>query len=290
MTRIRAFVQDHPAASYFALTFAISWGGLVAIVGPAHVVGTKQEFERLFPLVLPFLVLGPSVTGLVMTWLVDGRPGLRDYRARLLRWRVDARWYAVALLTAPVYFVVAGLVMAAFSARYLPAIFTSDDMLALVTRGLVVAVVAGVVEELGWTGFAVPALRRSHGPTATGLIVGLLWGAWHVLPKVWGAAAHGVDAYPAPDLLGAVVGLSGFRILMVWVYERTQSLWIAILMHAGLTASTLILQPLLTGKPLVIYGQILAAVPWLIVGAVAAIRRGRSHGPWSAPSMPHPAR
>jgi hypothetical protein len=46
------------------------------------------------------LMAGPSLTGLLLTGLVSGRAGLRDLRARLLRWRGGARWYAVALLTA----------------------------------------------------------------------------------------------------------------------------------------------------------------------------------------------
>jgi hypothetical protein len=78
------------------------------------------------------------------------------------------------------------------------------------------------------------------------------------------------------DLANAVVGLTGFRILMVWVYDRTGSLLLAILMHTGLTASTLILQPPVTGAPLVTVGLVLAAAPWVIVAAVAVTKHWRS--------------
>jgi hypothetical protein len=78
------------------------------------------------------------------------------------------------------------------------------------------------------------------------------------------------------DLSCAVVGLTGFRILMVWVYDRTRSLLIGILMHFGLTASTLILQPLVTGAPLVTVSLVLAAAPWVIVAAVAMVGHRRS--------------
>jgi len=275
MRTLRAFIQKHPALSYFLLTFAISWGSILGIAGPSRIVGTKEDFERLFPIVVPMMVLGPSLSGILMTGLVAGRPGLRDFRSRLFAWRVDARWYAVAMLTAPIYFLAAMLAMSAFSREFLPAIFTVDDKLLFVLRGMSVALVAGIVEELGWTGFAIPTLRRRHDPVATGLIVGVFWGLWHVLPKIWGAAAHGMLAFLPVDLLSAVVGLTGFRILMVWVYERTQSLLIAILMHMGLTASTLILQPDITGAPLVKAGLVLTAAPWVLVAAVASIARQR---------------
>lgn len=113
---IRAFVQRHPALSYFALTFTISWGGILMIAGPSGLLGTtREEFERLLPIWVPVLVLGPSASGILLTWLVAGRPGLREYRSRLLEWRVGLRWYAAALLTAPLYFTAVGLALIAVS-------------------------------------------------------------------------------------------------------------------------------------------------------------------------------
>jgi CAAX protease family protein len=276
MSTIPAFVRRHAALSYFALTFTISWGGILVMQGPAGILSTpKEEFERLMPVWVPVLVLGPSIAGVLLTGLVAGRPGLCEFRSRLFKWRVGLRWYAAAILTAPLYFTAAGLALSAFSPRFLPAIFTADDRASLLLRGLAVAVTAGVVEELGWTGFAVPHLRRRAGPFATGVIVGVMWGLWHFLPKIWGAAAFDLVPYMPADLSCALVGLTGFRILMVWVYDRTGSLLIGILMHLGLTASTLILQPMVTGAPLVTVSAVLAVAPWVIVAVVATVRRRR---------------
>jgi membrane protease YdiL (CAAX protease family) len=290
-TTIREFVQRHPALSYYVLTFAISWGGILMLAGPSGIHATKEEFERLLPIWVPVLVLGPSLTGILLTGVVAGRPGLREFRSRLLKWRVGARWYAAAILTAPLYFMAVGLAFSAFSPEFLPAIFTADDKAALLLRGMAVALTAGIVEELGWTGFAVPTLRRRHGPLATGLIVGVLWGAWHILPKIWGAAAFDLVSYIPVDLAYAIVGLTGFRILMVWVYDRTGSLLLGILMHTGLTASTLILQPSLTGVPLLTIGLGLTAAPWVIVAAVAVIQNWRArhgHGAGTTRPSTHP--
>jgi hypothetical protein len=62
-------------------------------------------------------------------------------------------------------------------------------------------------------------------------------------------------------------------------------------MHMGLTASTLILQPLVTGAPLVTLILVLAAAPWVIVAAVALIGRWRAHADdrWAGPATPRPA-
>lgn len=284
MTTITAFVRKHPGLSYFALTFAISWGGILLVIGgPAGIPATPQEFERLLPLAIPAYIGGPSIAGLVLTGLVSGRAGYRALWARLLKWRVGVRWYAVALLSAPLVFAVVHLVLSRFSSVYLPGILTTSDRASLLLSGLAGGLIVGILEELGWTGFAIPQMRLRRGMLATGLIVGALWGAWHLFPEdIWAAriSAGGLPLTPFMIVngLGFLIGqLLAFRVLMVWVYDRTGSLLVAMLMHVSLTACTFIIGPsalMITGVPLLIYGLVLSAVWWVIVAAVAIGQRG----------------
>jgi hypothetical protein len=62
---------------------------------------------------------------------------------------------------------------------------------------------------------------------------------------------------------------------MVRVYDRTGSLLVAMLMHASLSASTLILQPPAKGVFYLAWNLVLAVALWLVVAAVAAANRGR---------------
>ena len=267
---MRSAILRHPVIAYFALTFAISWGGILAIVGPTNVLAPPDVFLRMHW--VPALVLGPSLSGVLLAAIVGGRRGLRDLRARLLRWRVPAYWYAVALLLAPLYNLLASLALSAWSPAFAPGFLATDDPSSFLISGTIVALTAGIFEELGWTGFATPMLRRRYSALTTGLIIGLLWGLWHVLPKLVGARAY--DSIPTLplELVAAIVGLTGYRILMVWVYDRTQSLLVGIAMHAGLTAALMIVQPLVTGASLTAFGVVQAIIPWLIVATVLAGR------------------
>jgi uncharacterized protein len=122
MTAIKAFIKSHPVLSYFALTFAISWGVLTVVgVGPGGFPGTKEQSEMLFPFVYLAMLLGPSVASIVLTGLLYGRSGLREFGSRLLRWRVGARWQAVALLTAPLLYIAVLFVLALASPVSFPA-------------------------------------------------------------------------------------------------------------------------------------------------------------------------
>ena len=101
MSTITAFIKRYPVLTFYALVFAISWGGILILVGPGRIPGTTEDVERLFPFALVAQFAGPSIAGILMTGFVSGRAGLRELFSRLLRWRVGACWYAAALLPGP---------------------------------------------------------------------------------------------------------------------------------------------------------------------------------------------
>jgi membrane protease YdiL (CAAX protease family) len=268
-------------AAYFLLTFAISWAGVfLAVGGLAGIPGTRADFERLLPFAVAAMLAGPSVAGLLMTRLAGGRAGLRELRSRLCRWRVGSPWYGFALLVAPLTLVATLYGLSAISPDFLPGVVTSSDPTALVLMGLGYGLCAGLFEELGWTGFAVPRLRSRHGLLATGLMVGIPWGAWHLLSTMWGSSGS-VGAVPLALYLAVTLFsfLPPFRVLMVWVHDRTGSLPVTMLMHASLTASTIILAPqAISGAPLVVYhlawcGMLWVAVAIVVSGSRRALRR-----------------
>ena len=282
MKTIKAFFKRHPLLSYFALAFAISWGGMLFAVGlgPGGFSATPQQLQMAVPYAVPAMILGPSVASILLTGLLYGRAGLREFRSRLLRWRVGARWYAVALLTAPLSITAVLLALSLLSPEFLPRIFTASDKPILLLMGIAVGLVAGIFEELGWTGFAVPTLLRlRYGVLSTGLIVGVLWGAWHFFVNFWGSGVTSGELSLAIFLpvwlLGTIVGsLTAYRVLMVWVYERTGSLLVAMLMHVSLATFTFILTPPLGGAPYWVIGFAYAAALWVVVAAVAVAQGG----------------
>jgi membrane protease YdiL (CAAX protease family) len=263
------------------LAFLLSWGGILVVVGGVgHIPGTAEQTERLFPAVYLAMLVGPSVAGLIMTALVGGSGGLRAFRSRLLRWRVGASWYAIALLVAPLIAFATASVLTMLSPAYRPGLLVAEDKIPVLVFGLLVGLGAGIFEEVGWTGFATPALRSRHGILATGLMVGLPWGAWHFLANLWGIGTS-AGGFPLAVFLPLVLlsFLPAYRVLMVWVYDHTGSLLVAMIMHASLTSSLLILQPAdLAGTSLVVWNLALGAAMWVTVAIAAAVSHGH---PWS---------
>ena len=221
---------------------------------------SKTQFMYLI-LLAP--LLGPGVAGILSTVLVYGRASLRDLLSRLFKWQVSARWYAAALLTAPLL-----ITTILFALSLTPAIVTSSDRASLLLLGIAVGLFVGFFEELGWTGFVIPEVRKRYGILSTGLIVGLLWGAWHF--PLFSGSANSSGVFP-PLLLAVLLfsWLPPYRVLMVWVYDHTKSLLVAVLMHVTIDACSLVVLPsTMSGLSSVTYDLVFAASLWVIAGIV----------------------
>jgi membrane protease YdiL (CAAX protease family) len=201
---------------------------------------------------------------------------------------VSVRWYAVALLTAPLLSTAVHSALSLHSPEFLPGIVVRDDTAFLLLFGLAAGLLFGIFEELGWTGFAIPRLRRRHSILATGLTLGLVWGAWH-FGIFWERDSFS-GALPLAVVLASLFSwLPAYRVLMVWVYDRTESLLVAMLMHASLSASMLIFQSATTsGMAQLTFLLVWAAVLWIVVAAVAVASGGQlSRPPLRQTDAPH---
>lgn len=290
MMTIKTFLTKHPVLTYFVLAFAISWGGLAIVVDPGGI--TAGESNMPFMLVYLTTVAGPPLASILLTGLFHGRAGLRELLSRLLKWRVDVHWYILALLIIPFSGMATLLALSLTSPAFIPGVFatnTADSLLfgfsssekaSLVLFVFLFGLINGFLEELGWTGFAIPKLTPRYGVLTTGLSVGFLWGAWHFLSNYLGSA---VAAGELPLFLYMSALLFSFlppyRVLMVWIYERTGSLLLAMLMHASLNIFWLLSMPaVITGVQQVIWYFAWAAVLWIVVAVVAVANHQRFSG------------
>lgn len=278
MHALRDFARHRPILSYYGLVFGISWGGILVLAAPTGIPGSPEDVDRLFMYALGALFAGPSISGLVMISLVEGRAGFRDLARRILRWRVGVGWWAAALVTGPVLVAAVLFSLSLYSLDFTPGLLTTEDPAGLLILGLGAGLVGGgLLEELGWTGFAVPTLRQRYGTFATGLIVGALWGAWHLLIAFWSSRGLAGDASLGGFIAGFVVfyfvALPAYRVLLVWFHDRTASLLLVMLMHAMLSASTVILQPL-SAEGNFTWNLVLGIALWGVVAGVALAKPG----------------
>lgn len=268
-------IKRHSVLLYFLLTFILSWGSILAITGLNGLPLTPEQTAQVGPLIYMAMLIGPTAAGLLLIVFVAGRTGLHHLLVRLVRWRVALRWYAVALLTPPLSVAIAVLLLLPFSTEYMPAILMTDAPGTMLLTSIAAGLMVALFEEIGWTGFAIPQLRQRYGIFPTALIVGLVWGAWH-FPPFWEPDTF-AGGFPLLLLLVRLFSwLLAYRVLMVWVYDHTESLLVVVLMHVSLVAAQFTLFPAaLAGMMALTAILTWAVVLWLIVAAVALANRGQ---------------
>ena len=276
---MKNFIKRQPVLSYYLLVFAISWGGILILIGgPDHIPGTTEQAEKLFVPALLIMFAGPFISGILMNFLIDGKEGLRKLLSRFLRLRTEGRWYAIAIFTGPILVATLLFGLSLFNHEFLPGIVTAKDKIGLMIFGVAWGIIGGgLFEETGWTGFAVHQLRKHYSILSTGLIVGILWGAWHFMIAFWAsnylAPADSWTMFVASFVAFYLLALPAYRVLLVLVYDRTGSLPVIMLMHAFLSASTLILQPSSSGEIAFIWNLALGIILWIIIAMIALINR-----------------
>jgi len=234
--KARALIARYPIASFFTLAFALSWIAWTPYILGKNGLGLEPEFD--FPEiagttqllgVLPGAYLGPILSAFIVTAAAQGKPGLRRWVGRLLRWNVNWRWYAVTILGVPVALILAGLIFSGGDI-HLP---SATVLMALVPGLVFQMVTTGLAEEPGWRDFALPYLQPKFGPLRGTLILGPLWGLWH-LPlffSEWG----GWPNVTAWTLVEFVATTTLFSVVMTSVFNRSgESLPIAMLLHTSI--------------------------------------------------------
>jgi uncharacterized protein len=217
--RVRALVQRYPTTTFFLITFLITWAVWVPnVLAPDSFAGTLA----------PFWTYMPAVAAVIVAAIVGS---LRDLGARLVRWRVGWRWYAVVLIgPAAFYAAVAALqVGVGWSGEPDQPNAFRAALIGLLPLFLLFVLTDGLGEEPGWRGFALPRMLQRTGPMLASLVLGVIWALYH-LPLFW---TVGRPLYGESFLI-LLVELPAMSVLYTWVFQHTAgSALLAILFHAS---------------------------------------------------------
>jgi membrane protease YdiL (CAAX protease family) len=232
--RIKSYIKGHPATAFFVLTFFLSWLGAFLLVAPVLLKG--EAIPSLDGILLfPILLLGPPAASVILSAITGGRHALQDLWHRMRKWRAPIKWYAIPAMIFPCLILATLLIL-----RYLVSPTFTPNLFVL---GFLFGIPAGILEEIGWTGFAIPALLRRRGLFKSALLLGMIWALWHlpVLDFLGAARPHGSYLLPFFFSFGAI--LAAVRMLIVWIYAHTGSIPLAQWTHALSTGCLVIFGP-----------------------------------------------
>jgi membrane protease YdiL (CAAX protease family) len=206
---------------FLAITFGITWG-LAALLMFFYdqMVAIFGEMSMTNPLFI-LLVYSPGFAGIILVWRYYGFKGLRSFFKRLTLWRAPTVWWVFLILGIPLI-VYAGAAIKGSIAE--PFAFSPWYQ---VFPAVALALFLGPIEEFGWRGVAQPLLQRKFSPFWAGLILGCIWGIWHI-PSFLGSGTP----QSAWDFGPYFIGLIAIAIILTPLFNVSRgSLLIAALYH-----------------------------------------------------------
>lgn len=221
-----------PIAVFLALTFAGAWalwGYWVFAMPPGGLV-----LSHTFLVMAIIGGLAPSAAALLVVGLGEGRQAASRLYGQLANWSLPKGWYVLAVALGPIA-VIGGWFIAA-------AVFPKlvwPDYVPLVPVLLIWPLLAALGEEMGWRGFLYPRLIPRLGWFGAAIVVGVIWGVWH-LPADYIALKASGDWFWLAFFVNGPLVLAAHALVMAWLWARTGgSLVVMVLYHLGVTASAI---------------------------------------------------
>lgn len=201
---------------FFALAFGITW----VLAAPVDIAWVRHVPPSPFAVGCAGLsAFGPLFAALI----IAGRQ--KQLRGVFGRWRSNPAWIVLALFT-PMFMHVTATALAIALGRapgeWLHPPSTPERMAALIVFPL--------GEEFGWRGFAYPRMVERYGLVKGSLLLGALWGVWHLMYSIDPNAGRFDGVLFGMTMAELVL----YSLLVAWVFERAQrSMAVAIAFHAG---------------------------------------------------------
>ncbi len=254
---------------FFAVAFGWSWLFWIPTALAARGLAFPPAIEMFLNSPYNPAAWGPLLAALVFTAREGGRAGV----LRLLRRGVQARfglaWYLVVLLLFPV--LIGGSLLAAVltgdPAPELPALAAPAT---LPIAFLYILLLGGPLqEEFGWRGVALEQLQRRWSALTSSLMIGLVWGAWHLplflMPRQ--------EFYYQRPVWGLLLSTTLASVIFTWVYNNTQrSVFAVLLFHTMFNMSHYLFPTLGSDRA----SLFLFAGLFLTVAVVVAVWRPRT--------------
>jgi uncharacterized protein len=219
------FVKKYPALSLFVLALILGTAPSLAVAAGLLPTGATQ-----------LSALGAGTAGIILATLEGRKGGVQELLGRVLIWRVGIQWWAFALLF---------MIIPAVAALYLFHLFGGPPvdwsglgpLYSVVPSMIILIIFAGLGEEFGWRGFALPRLQARYNALVSSLIIGALWAMWHIpLYFIKGTSQYDwqMEGGLLPTLLGYSAFVIAWSIQYTWVFNNTKgSVLLAAVVHGA---------------------------------------------------------
>ena len=217
---------------FFLLTFAYSW--LIWIPSVLDGLGVDLPFDVAgYSMVVVIIgAFAPLLAAITLIPRDGGWKGIKSFFGRALDFHIKPVYLVIALGLPLVIHVIAHYLALAVGLDVAKTLFPAEISVAPVIMAIpyffLMLILGGGQEEFGWRGYAQEPLQEKIGVIPASLVIGLIWGIWHL--PLWFMAG---DLHSAYSYLAFVMMTTSISIVYAWLYNSSgKKLIVVIFFHA----------------------------------------------------------
>ena len=208
---------------YFILTYVIFWlllaltGYMIFLEVPSLIQTIMKNicaWTPAFVILIMFKKLYPGIT-------------FKEYMKLHFMKKINPRVFLVSFLLQA--FIVVAAVLSFFIINNKPLNTMVFISVSTIIPVVIINLTAGVLgEELGWRGYALNILQNKYIPLTASLILGVIWGLWH-LPLMILSGYSGLEL--VYYMIAFMVAVISFSVIITFFYNKSKNVLIAMWMH-----------------------------------------------------------
>lgn len=224
--------QNRYPWKYFLLTFAYSW--VIWIPSVLDGIGIDLPFDvTQYSMVVVIIgAFAPMLAAITLVARDTGWQGTKAFLGQALDFHFKPIYLAIALALPLIIHAIAHYLAPAVGLDVAKTLFPTEISVAPIVLAIpyliLMLIIGGGQEEFGWRGYAQEPLQEKIGVIPASLVIGVIWGIWHL--PLWFMTG---DLHSAYSFFAFVVMTTSISIMYTWLYNSSgKKLIIVIFFHA----------------------------------------------------------
>ena len=231
---------------FFLLTFAYSW--IIWIPSVLDGIGLDLPFDvaGYSTLVVIIGAFAPLMAAITLVARDDGWKGVKSFLGKALDFHIKPAYLILALVLPLLIHVIAHYLSIAVGMDVAQTLFPAEISLSPIILAIpyfiLMLVIGGGQEEFGWRGYAQEPLQEKIGVIPASLVIGIIWGTWHL--PLWFMAG---DLHSAYSFLAFVMMTTSISLVYAWLYNSGEKKLVVVMFFHAMNNTAAPLLPFLHG-------------------------------------------
>ncbi len=231
---------------FFLLTFAYSWTLWIPSVLDGIGIELPIDITGYSLVVVIIGAFAPLLAAITLIGREAGWKGIKAFFGQAIDFHFKPIYLLIALALPLAIHAIVHYLAPAVGLDVAKTLFPAESPVSPIILAIpylfLMLIIGGGQEEFGWRGYAQEPLQDKIGVLPASLVIGLIWGIWHL--PLWFMAG---DLHSAYSFLAFVLMTTSISIIYAWLYNSSGNKLIIVMIFHAMNNTAAPLLPFLHG-------------------------------------------